>query len=145
MRTLTNYGDGLFYSYLIILKYFLLFFSDISWLHLNWLNISIASLIIHSTIPHNVLALYIQVCAKNISKVILQYSFLTILITPTVMTISDIIFKLCPIYPEYSATYIFSNLLRGRRPHSNCVSSNRVQQLSQSVCIGVTLSFGWLG
>ena len=35
--------------------------------------------------------------------------------------------------------------LRGRRPHSNCVSSNRVQQLSQSVCIGVTLSFGWLG
>ena len=34
--------------------------------------------------------------------------------------------------------------LRGRRPHSNCVSSNRVQQLSQSVCVGVTLSFGWL-
>ena len=25
------------------------------------------------------------------------------------------------------------------------MSSNRVQQLSQSVCIGVTLSFGWLG
>merc|ERR1712077_71718 len=35
--------------------------------------------------------------------------------------------------------------LRGRRPHANCVSSNRVQQLSQSVCVGVTLSFGWLG
>ena len=34
--------------------------------------------------------------------------------------------------------------LRGRRPHSNCVSSNRVQQLSQSVCVGVTLSLGWL-
>ena len=27
--------------------------------------------------------------------------------------------------------------LRGRRLHSNCVSSNRAQQLSQSVCIGV--------
>ena len=30
-------------------------------------------------------------------------------------------------------------VVRGRRPHSNCVSSNRLQQLSQSVCIGVTL------
>ena len=29
--------------------------------------------------------------------------------------------------------------LRGRRPHSNCVSSNCVQQLSQNVCKGVTL------
>merc|ERR1711944_215628 len=42
-------------------------------------------------------------------------------------------------------------VVRGRRPHanrvrhSNCVSSNRVQQLFQSVCVGVTLSFGWLG
>ena len=35
--------------------------------------------------------------------------------------------------------------LGSRRPHSNRVSSNRVRQLSQSVCIGVTLSLGWLG
>ena len=35
--------------------------------------------------------------------------------------------------------------LGSRRPHSNRVSSNRVLQLSQSVCMGVTLSLGWLG
>ncbi len=35
--------------------------------------------------------------------------------------------------------------LGSRRPHSNRVSSNRVRQLSQSVCMGVTLSLGWLG
>ena len=36
-------------------------------------------------------------------------------------------------------------ILYFKNVHSNCVSSNRVQQLSQSVCIGVTLFFGWLG
>ena len=36
-------------------------------------------------------------------------------------------------------------ILYFKNVHSNCVSSNRVQQLSQSVCVGVTLSFGWLG
>merc|ERR1712105_30927 len=35
--------------------------------------------------------------------------------------------------------------LGSQRPHSNRVSSNRVRQLSQSVCMGVTLSLGWLG
>merc|ERR1712052_111461 len=35
--------------------------------------------------------------------------------------------------------------LGSRRPHSNRVSSNRMRQLSQSVCMGVTLSLGWLG
>ena len=41
---------------------------------------------------------------------------------------------------ETTSTLSFGWLVvRGRRPHSNCVSSNRLQQLSQSVCIGVTL------
>ena len=35
--------------------------------------------------------------------------------------------------------------LGSRRPHSGRVSSNRVRQLFQSVCMGVTLSLGWLG
>ena len=70
---------------------------------------------------------------------------------PTYIVRRQILPKLLAAYIQYksynSKTYITQ--LCARRAQRNlsiyCESSNSVRQLSQSVCIGMTLSFGWLG